>query len=146
MHLPGNVACCCKRAASTPPSLPFDALGYANVYKKRPNLPCLELNDLLRLYMYGDTNMPPMPLPVLLQYTMLDLTSYFDDTSGIHVASAALCTFLVTYLLSLFARRNSHPLPPGPRPMPLIGNLLDMPKGLEGPHWAMHKNLYGTSV
>ena len=45
-----------------------------------------------------------------------------------------------------FLQRRSHPLPPGPRGLPLIGNLLDLPKGLEGPHWAKHRNIYGTPV
>ncbi|KAH8111221.1 cytochrome P450 oxidoreductase OrdA-like protein, partial [Phellopilus nigrolimitatus] len=35
------------------------------------------------------------------------------------------------------------PLPPGPRRLPVIQNLMDLPKGLEGPHWAKHKDLYG---
>lgn len=35
------------------------------------------------------------------------------------------------------------PLPPGPQPLPLIGNLLDMPKGNEGQHWAKLNDRYG---
>lgn len=39
------------------------------------------------------------------------------------------------------------PLPPGPKPKLIIGNLLDMPPAgqLEWLHWAKHKHLYGES-
>lgn len=45
-----------------------------------------------------------------------------------------------------FLRSKKLPLPPGPEPLPFIGNLLDMPKSeeLEAFHWAKHKALYGT--
>lgn len=38
---------------------------------------------------------------------------------------------------------ESLPLPPGPRPVPIIGNLLDLPNSGEGPHWGKHKAAYG---
>ncbi|KAK7983339.1 hypothetical protein PG989_010741 [Apiospora arundinis] len=39
----------------------------------------------------------------------------------------------------------SHPLPPGPKPKPIIGNLGDLPPpgAREWEHWAKHKDLYG---
>ncbi|KAI0068104.1 cytochrome P450 oxidoreductase [Artomyces pyxidatus] len=40
-------------------------------------------------------------------------------------------------------RRYSHPLPPGPRGIPFIGNILDLPKDYEWIHWAKHRGLYG---
>lgn len=100
--------------------------------------------------MYGvSIRLPPMLLPVFLQqlisHTMPDFISHLYNASGIDVASAVLCTFVVAHLIFLCSRWNSVPLPPGPTAMPLIGNLLDMPNGLEGPHWAKHKNLYGAS-
>lgn len=52
--------------------------------------------------------------------------------------------WLVKGLLALFWRRY-QPLLPGPTPFPIIGNLLDMPRGHPGEHWAKHKDLYGLS-
>ena len=43
-------------------------------------------------------------------------------------------------------RRNRMKLPPGPAPYPLIGNLLDMPRGSEWLHWAKLKNVYGKII
>jgi hypothetical protein len=37
-------------------------------------------------------------------------------------------------------------LPPGPKPKPLIGNLLDLPTSHDWLHWAKHKALYGASL
>ena len=44
--------------------------------------------------------------------------------------------------------QSSHrklPLPPGPKPMPLLGNIKDLPPdgAVEYQHWLKHKDLYG---
>ncbi|KAI5122863.1 hypothetical protein M0805_003156 [Coniferiporia weirii] len=51
------------------------------------------------------------------------------------------------YIVKRYLSSNGSraPLPPGPKPKPLIGNLLDLPQPgeLEWVHWAKHKELYG---
>ncbi|KAH8666067.1 cytochrome P450 [Ilyonectria robusta] len=53
--------------------------------------------------------------------------------------------FIVNTILSKSKNANSHPLPPGPKGLPLVGNLSDLPKPgvLEAHHWLKHKELYG---
>ncbi|CAN9281390.1 unnamed protein product [Alternaria alternata] len=55
---------------------------------------------------------------------------------------------LVLYALSrFFSSKNLHdlPLPPGPKGLPLLGNINDLPKPgiLECHHWLQHKDRYG---
>lgn len=47
-------------------------------------------------------------------------------------------------LISLIRRTTSGPLPPGPQRMPVIGNLLDMPKEREWVTWAEWGKRYGV--
>jgi len=55
--------------------------------------------------------------------------------------------FVVYMIREWWVRRRRLPLPPGPKPWPIIENILDMPKpGMrEWPHWAKHRAIYGTS-
>jgi hypothetical protein len=45
----------------------------------------------------------------------------------------------------LSRRKNSIPLPPGPRGLPFVGNILDLPppEMPEYQHWLEHKERYG---
>lgn len=58
-----------------------------------------------------------------------------------------LLVSLVSYLVKvlLLSKRRGPPLPPGPKPKPLVGNISDLPqKGKpEWLHWLRHKDLYG---
>jgi hypothetical protein len=53
------------------------------------------------------------------------------------------------WIFSIFRRRSQNqyaqPLPPGPKGIPFLGNVNDMPKPgmLECHHWLQHKDLYG---
>lgn len=59
------------------------------------------------------------------------------------IAIAAFLAFFISQSLS--KRRVSSRLPPGPKPLPVIGNILDLPpKGApEFQHWFKHKDKYG---
>lgn len=55
---------------------------------------------------------------------------------------------IVVILKRPFSKANGiPPLPPGPKGLPLAGNLNDLPKTgvLEAHHWLKHKDLYGMS-
>lgn len=51
----------------------------------------------------------------------------------------------LAYVLYQWQNRHSLPLPPGPKGIPLLGNLNDLPKPgeLEYAYWLKHKDIYG---
>ncbi|KAL8999556.1 MAG: hypothetical protein Q9169_001645 [Polycauliona sp. 2 TL-2023] len=58
---------------------------------------------------------------------------------------AVAFTLGVLIIRRLLKGRSNYRLPPGPKPLPVIGNVLDLPpKGLpEFKHWFKHKDTYG---
>ncbi|TDL20089.1 cytochrome P450 [Rickenella mellea] len=61
----------------------------------------------------------------------------------ITATDVALCILGLCILKFAFAPSKRKNLPPGPKPFPLVGNLLDLPKEYDWLHWAKHKALYG---
>ncbi|KAL6711774.1 hypothetical protein ACN47E_002817 [Coniothyrium glycines] len=63
------------------------------------------------------------------------------------IAFVGLLGAAIAYVINYLAHNNrtDRPLPPGPKGIPLLGNLNDLPKPgtLECHHWVKHKDLYG---
>ncbi len=51
----------------------------------------------------------------------------------------------VVYLVVRLLQSKKNKLPPGPRGLPVLGNILDLPPAgvLEADHWGKHKEKYG---
>ena len=76
--------------------------------------------------------------------------SYLARTTAmsfsLYAASFAAIICLLLYLRSLFPRgRYRLPLPPGPKPKPIIGNLIDLPKTSLWHTVSQWKKIYGES-
>lgn len=77
----------------------------------------------------------PLPLPVGTAYLLLDVTVLVLVASIIH-----------TYIIAPRTRhaRHPYPYPPGPRGLPLLGNLLDIPRSKPWVTYAQWGKRYGT--
>lgn len=63
------------------------------------------------------------------------------------LAAAGLASLYLAGIL--FSRASSRAsLPPGPKPLPIVGNVRDLPASgsPDWVHWLKHKELYGTRI
>uniref|UniRef100_A0A8H7XS06 O-methylsterigmatocystin oxidoreductase n=1 Tax=Psilocybe cubensis TaxID=181762 RepID=A0A8H7XS06_PSICU len=84
------------------------------------------------------------------------MSATFQSTMQTYTIAAGLVAFVVGLRLYASAGKSKLPLPPGPKGLPLIGNLLDMPRTLEWQtyhKWAkelksdiIYVNVAGTSL
>lgn len=68
----------------------------------------------------------------------------FVSSTGLLLLFGIVVAYLIKALVN--PKKYSHPLPPGPKGLPLLGNVNDLPKpggGLEAHHWLKHKDAYG---
>src|SRR4051794_34822190 len=64
-------------------------------------------------------------------------------STGLALLLGVAAAYLVNHLVR--SKNHDRPLPPGPRGIPILGNVNDLPKPgmLECYHWLKHKDLYG---
>lgn len=67
-----------------------------------------------------------------------------SPTLTVSIAFGVLALYVVSQLLR--GKGNGRPLPPGPKGLPVVGNINDLPKPgePEWTHWLQHKDLYGA--
>lgn len=56
----------------------------------------------------------------------------------------AVSLLLLACVAFWWARDRRPRLPPGPRGLPFVGNVIGLPKKYEWLHWAKHKDVYGA--
>ncbi|KAF9872128.1 cytochrome p450 oxidoreductase [Colletotrichum karsti] len=68
-----------------------------------------------------------------------------DSSLVLGFAATVLAILVVHQLLQVKKNINRQPLPPGPKGLPIVGNIRDLPQPTQfgARHWQKHKDLYG---
>ena len=70
---------------------------------------------------------------------MLD---FLEQLRAVHIIHLAILYTIIIIWIKLDEIQKRYSLP-GPKPLPIIGNLFDLPKDHAWIHWAKHKDIYG---
>jgi hypothetical protein len=87
-------------------------------------------------------------LPINMSW-FLFLKHYYSfqtiTMSGVSILYSSALALLGYIIFKHIQRRSKGPLPPGPKGLPLLGNILDLPPPgtVEWTHWQKHKEKYG---
>lgn len=65
--------------------------------------------------------------------------------NGSSILYTGALALLVYFIFKHIQQRSKGPLPPGPKGLPLLGNILDLPlpETVEWKHWQKHGDKYG---
>lgn len=83
---------------------------------------------------------PPLCTPKLIMLGAF-LPPTLTDTSTLQGGLALTGLLVVGYVLSMLTSKRLAPLPPGPRGLPVIGNLLMLPDPAKAKRWEAYKQL-----
>ena len=85
-----------------------------------------------------------LPLPGVLDHPSFLVNMAIALPTTLTIFFGIVTLYVISRLLR--GQGNGRPLPPGPKGIPILGNINDMPKPgtLECHHWLQHKELYGA--
>ena len=89
-------------------------------------------------------------IPLYLLPTMFTGILSGSTTTFTHLSCWSTAVTIITLLVLIVRRfldgayRKELPLPPGPRPLPVVGNILDIPKAMSAREYRKLSDIYGT--
>lgn len=92
------------------------------------------------------TNLPALlGIEVSRELFTAEFHTMFFKTDVLSSLLLAVVAYAAFRILLLVRKKEPHPMPPGPKPWPILGNITDLPKtGVrEWEFWLEHKNKYG---